>query len=1307
MSGEYYISNLIDYLRSYDKSEYGNNVISKSKLLNFIANINVATDAILISTDNANLVNQFENIIRNFGWNAGFDNTLDINGLLMALVKRMKSNNKRRVSVRRSQAFGNEDANKSFVPEFLINQVITIIKKENREALRPFSCFVEGTILLVDISGFTRLSGEFCARGKAGIDELQQATNVYIGKLVQVVYEYGGDIIKFAGDAIICLFTIMNNSHRDIKIAAKTDKRNQSMLSIKALKCALQLQTQYTDKFTVHVAVSSGNICFGILGGYDNRWECLISGKCLLDLSPCLDDAQSKTTVFSQTFLDCLDPEFLSFIKREKLQSGNYLLLDIEEQHDSPIDYTALVSNASFVPEDFKDPILSSLLSTFVPIPVCFVQGDEFDYLAEVREVTTMFMKWDSFTMDRFSDLIALQSYFNVAQNLLSHSGAFIRQFLVDDKGCVLIACWGVPTASYIDNALRALSSAVLIRDELNKMGMFCSFGITTGNVYCGSVGSSLRREYAVIGDVVNLAARLMGKANGGILINDPTFFRLPAMLHTSLVKLEPIKVKGKVEPITVHSYTSKSLVQFSDTSVEDYDVRQNCRIVLLAQLDSVIQSASSFQLFSTNPEVMRCAIIEGKVGSGKASTVKWLQQVVKSKNIRMISTNLDSNNSSVPFKLMAILFRQLIGEQSFDNTNKQKAVISHLLHTLYDNDLESADKIGFPAMKIALGVTCFVQLGERGRGPANSKAAKLPPRILLETIINIFAHLMVIENPLLIIIENIHFADELSLKVILGLLKKAGKIIIVMTCLSLNEEIVLSNNRSALSLQSIQMQPNEWMTYRTKLIGLPQASLITLNDYTELEISLMLKGLFLHNPVPDGTATLIHNLSGGNPFWVGEMLRYIKAIGPSEFLRETNTNLENEMKSVSIDSTDSDVHLVYGKQNSVSLLVSQLTFNKKIVSTNDDSKLELFIVCRFEKLSADEQRILRTASVIGFQFSRYTLYGVLNNKLKSQLYNSLQMLIEKHWVSPVSDVDSDYIFNHRLAYATVFDLTPTSERLVFHQAIAEYIEEMHGGDGTQYLALTKHYGQFNNNKAYEYAIRALLFQTEDKLFDVDASYNILIKCVKFCTSAADIEVMIAVIDFVILRISQLPINVEDEENSVFLRQKKKYSPNKNLDNLIEVDDEQSAVSDHDNEHDNEHENGDGNGRALWSRFSSIFSCCSTHSNSTLDQSHHEFQPIAVISESFKSPKQVGRSSSSSSAITSKLAINRINTVKKDMIEKLDNLKERNCIMHMDSWQFDILNQIRPTATEVEVEEKESRVAPILKTHVTPNVSHR
>lgn len=63
-----------------------------------------------------------------------------------------------------------------------------------------------------------------------------------------------------------------------------------------------------------------------------------------------------------------------------------------------------------------------------------------------------------------------------------------------------MIACWGVPHMSYMDNAARAVTAAAQIRYDLSKLEMKCSFGITTGDVYCGTVGSAVRMEYAAIG---------------------------------------------------------------------------------------------------------------------------------------------------------------------------------------------------------------------------------------------------------------------------------------------------------------------------------------------------------------------------------------------------------------------------------------------------------------------------------------------------------------------------------------------------------------------------------------------------------------------------------------------------------------------------------------------------------------------------------------------------------------------------------------------------------------------------------------
>ena len=86
---------------------------------------------------------------------------------------------------------------------------------------------------------------------------------------------------------------------------------------------------------------------------------------------------------------------------------------------------------------------------------------------------------------------------------------------------------------SYLDNAHRALTAAAQIRPELERLHMESSVGITCADVYCGTVGSMERMEYAAIGSEVNMAARLMGKAHGRILIDGATRVGMKS-LHAS-----------------------------------------------------------------------------------------------------------------------------------------------------------------------------------------------------------------------------------------------------------------------------------------------------------------------------------------------------------------------------------------------------------------------------------------------------------------------------------------------------------------------------------------------------------------------------------------------------------------------------------------------------------------------------------------------------------------------------------------------------------------------------------------------------
>lgn len=85
----------------------------------------------------------------------------------------------------------------------------------------------------------------------------------------------------------------------------------------------------------------------------------------------------------------------------------------------------------------------------------------------------------------------------------------------MDDKGSVMLCCWGLPPFSTPDDSVRAVYSANLILKELKeKYDVKALIGITTGCCFtgvCGSAGG--RREYSLLGEIVNLSARYMQTA--------------------------------------------------------------------------------------------------------------------------------------------------------------------------------------------------------------------------------------------------------------------------------------------------------------------------------------------------------------------------------------------------------------------------------------------------------------------------------------------------------------------------------------------------------------------------------------------------------------------------------------------------------------------------------------------------------------------------------------------------------------------------------------------------------------------------
>jgi adenylate cyclase len=96
--------------------------------------------------------------------------------------------------------------------------------------------------------------------------------------------------------------------------------------------------------------------------------------------------------------------------------------------------------------------------------------------------------------------------------------------------------------------------------DEVNtsneKMGfprLFAGIGINSGIVSSGPLGSDIHREFTVIGDAVNLAARIEPHSlRGQVLISGQTYDRVRDVVHTSATN--EVRVKGKSEPVELHT---------------------------------------------------------------------------------------------------------------------------------------------------------------------------------------------------------------------------------------------------------------------------------------------------------------------------------------------------------------------------------------------------------------------------------------------------------------------------------------------------------------------------------------------------------------------------------------------------------------------------------------------------------------------------------------------------------------------------------------------------------------------------------
>ncbi|WP_209010833.1 adenylate/guanylate cyclase domain-containing protein [Labrenzia sp. PHM005] len=178
----------------------------------------------------------------------------------------------------------------------------------------------------------------------------------------------------------------------------------------------------------------------------------------------------------------------------------------------------------------------------------------------ELREMTIVFTDLAGFT-NLASHLSAeetaayLNGYFETVTNVIAERDGTIDKFLGDG----VMAFWGAPS-DQPDHAAQAIAAVKALADQVENdpaLNMRLRIGIHTGKVVVGDIGSESRMNYTVIGDAVNVAARLQeyGKevdpgAKVIALASSETMAQLPEGI--SATSLGPVKLRGRDEALSV-----------------------------------------------------------------------------------------------------------------------------------------------------------------------------------------------------------------------------------------------------------------------------------------------------------------------------------------------------------------------------------------------------------------------------------------------------------------------------------------------------------------------------------------------------------------------------------------------------------------------------------------------------------------------------------------------------------------------------------------------------------------------------------
>ncbi|GAA2162800.1 AAA family ATPase [Pedococcus bigeumensis] len=522
----------------------------------------------------------------------------------------------------------------------------------------PAHWALSGSLVVLDISGFTRLTERLAARGRAGAEELSDVLDDVFGPLVETALAEGCDLLKWGGDAVLLLAAGAGSAVRATRAAARMRAELSRVGHLRTSVGAVVLRAS--------TGVATGDVHLVLAGDPAVHRELMVLGP-LASRVTALEAAASAGQVLVDAATAALLPE--RYVG--EATGPGFLLRGLP-----PVTTARAATPLAAAPPVATAPPAHTWigtrdggqvpdLGTLLPQAVGGATTDRAGLVPgqlrahvehgnrepEHRVAAAAFVRFsgtDALVEEEGPEALtlAIDQLVRTIQEATTRHGVSFHETDIDVDGGKVMLVAGAPqsTGDDVDHLLAAVRHVV---DRPGRLPV--RVGVAQGRVFTGDLGPASRRTYSVKGGAVNLAARLAARAAPGSI-------SLPAeLLDHSRTRWEvesaaALRLKGLAEPVS-----SVTLGRATSRLAEQAETAMVGREVELGQIRTALDRLGDGQ--------GGLVTVVGQPGMGKTRLVE--EVLAGAEDFVVLKAECGHSGATAPYATVRILLAAALGLSS------------------------------------------------------------------------------------------------------------------------------------------------------------------------------------------------------------------------------------------------------------------------------------------------------------------------------------------------------------------------------------------------------------------------------------------------------------------------------------------------------------------------------------------------------------------------------------------------------------------------------------------------------------------